>query len=94
MYKILRIISCIVAVALTAACPFVFLYAGNTPGIICIGAILVCFFAMLTFKKFQEDKEGIKDEKPLVGDYITGKVPLPKNDETEKESVDDASHQS
>lgn len=94
MYKILRIISCILAVALVASCPFVFLYAGNTPGIVCIGAILVCFFAMLTFKKFQEDKEGTNDEKPLVGDYITGRIPLPKDDDAKTENADDTGHQS
>ena len=59
MYKKLRIICSIVAALLTAACPFIFLYAGNNWGICSIGGILVFFFMMLTFKKLQEEKEGV-----------------------------------
>lgn len=86
MYKKLRIICSIVAALLTAACPFIFLYAGNNWGICSIGGILVFFFMMLTFKKLQEEKEGVKEDKPQVGDYITGKVPLEDSEEEETET--------
>lgn len=84
MYKKLRIICSIVAALLAAACPFIFLYVGNSWGICSIVGILTFFGLTITFKRFQEEKEGTSEsEAPKTGDYITGKV---SNDENEPDN--------
>lgn len=74
MYKILRIIFCILAVALAAACIFVFVFAGWLWGAL----LLVCAFVsgalMVTFKQLQEKEELKKNPPSPEGDFITGKI--------------------
>lgn len=57
MYKILRIVCCIIAALFIAACPFVFIYAGNVWGI--CDLLVAVIFAVLTFlfRSFSHDEE-------------------------------------
>lgn len=57
VFKILRIICCIVAVLAVAACVFVFVYAGTVWGIISIVGAAAFFALTVLFKKLQEDEE-------------------------------------
>lgn len=74
MFKILRIIFCILTVALAAACIFVLIFAGWLWGAL----LLVCAFVfgalMVTFKQLQEREELKKNPPPPEGDFITGGV--------------------
>lgn len=72
MYKILRIVCCVVSAMLLAACVFIFIFCGMAWGIICLLAA-ACFFGLtLFFKDRQEKREG-KDAPAPHGDFITGK---------------------
>lgn len=72
-YLILRIIFCILAVALCAAAVFVFVYL-DWWGMACVIGAAVCAALMLLFKRLQTDEEN-KDNPPApVGDFITGPV--------------------
>lgn len=57
MYKVLRIIFCVISALCIAACPFVFIHAGVVWGICDVVASVT--FAVLTilFRNFQRDKE-------------------------------------
>ena len=57
MFKILRIISCIISALCLAACVFVFIYAGMAWGICTVVGALTFFALTVTFKRFQEDEE-------------------------------------
>ncbi|MGN0805535.1 MAG: hypothetical protein ACI4MC_00730 [Candidatus Coproplasma sp.] len=57
MFKILRIISCIIAALCVAACVFVFIYAGVIWGICTLLGALVFFALTVLFKRYQEDGE-------------------------------------
>lgn len=84
MFKKLRIICSIIAALLAAACPFLFLYAGNSWGICSVVGVLTFFGLTVTFKKSQEEKEGTSEnEAPKTGDYITGKI---ESDEDEPDN--------
>lgn len=74
MYKILRIIFCVAAVALAAAAIFVFIYAGWLWGFATVMVAAVCGGLMATFKMLQEKKERLNNPPPPVGDFIYGKV--------------------
>ncbi len=83
MYKILRIIFCVAAVALAAAAIFVFIYAGWLWGLATVMLAAVCGGLMATFKMLQEKKERLANPPPPVGDFIYGKVNKPETDKTE-----------
>lgn len=74
MYKILRILFCVLTVALAAAAVFVFIFAGWLWGAL----VLVCAFVfgalMVTFKQLQEREEARKNPPPPAGDFITGRA--------------------
>lgn len=74
MYKILRIIFCILAVALAAAAIFVFVYADWVWGALVVMLALVFGALMVTFKQLQEKEERRKNPPPPEGDFITGKI--------------------
>ncbi|MGN0823735.1 MAG: hypothetical protein ACI4MB_01555 [Candidatus Coproplasma sp.] len=57
MFKIFRIISCIIAAICVAACVFVFIYAGVVWGICTILGAVVFFALTVLFKHYQEDSE-------------------------------------
>ena len=57
MFKILRIISCIIAALCAAACVFVFIYAGVVWGICTLLGAVVFFALTVLFKHYQEDSE-------------------------------------
>lgn len=73
LYLILRIVFCILAVALCAAAVFVFVYL-DWWGMACVIGAAVCAALMLLFKRLQTHEEN-KDNPPApVGDFITGPV--------------------
>ncbi len=74
MYKILRILFCILTVILAAVMIFVFIYAGWKWGVLLLAAAFVCGALMVTFKQLQEKEERKKNPPPAQGDFITGKV--------------------
>ncbi|MGN1103349.1 MAG: hypothetical protein ACI4QI_00590 [Candidatus Coproplasma sp.] len=57
MFKVLRIISCIIAAVCCAACVFVFIYAGVVWGICTLLGAVVFFVLTILFKRLQEDGE-------------------------------------
>ncbi len=61
MYKILRIICCVICALLVAACVFVFVYLGVVWGISTIVAAVTFFALTLLFKNLQEDRDKKKD---------------------------------
>ncbi len=74
MYKILRILFCILAVAMAAAAVFVFIYAGWLWGGLVVLLAFVFGALMVTFKQLQEKEELKKNPPPPKGDFITGKI--------------------
>ncbi|MDE5722333.1 MAG: hypothetical protein K2I30_06335 [Clostridia bacterium] len=74
MYKKLRIVFCIIAVAFAAAAIFVFIYAGWLWGLATVMLAAVCGGLMATFKMLQKKKERLANPPPPVGDFIYGKV--------------------
>lgn len=73
MYRIFRIISCVLAAAGAAATVFVFIYC-DWWGFLALGLTLAFAGLMLLFKNLQEREELKKNPPPPVGDFITGKV--------------------
>ena len=57
MYKILRIICCIIAALILAACIFIFVYLGVIWGICSVVAAAAFFALTILFKGLQEDYE-------------------------------------
>ena len=57
MFKILRIISCIISALCLAACVFVFIYADVVWGICTLVGAGTFFALTVMFKRFQEDEE-------------------------------------
>lgn len=81
MYKILRIIFCVLAVAAAAAAVFVFVYGDMIWGIATIAFCAFSALLMVVFKNLQIKEEMTKNPPPAAGDFITGKE---KKDEDEK----------
>ena len=81
MYKILRILFCILTVILAAAAIFVFVYAGWVWGAMVIALAFVFGALMVTFKQLQEKEERKKNPPPPQGDFIFGKVTDNNNDD-------------
>ena len=80
MYKIFRIIFCILAVLCAAVTIFIFTYFGWF-GAIPLGGALVFGGLMILFKNLQEKKE-LKENPPTpAGDFITGPVKTEVKDE-------------
>ena len=73
MYKILRIVFCILSVICVAATIFVFTYF-QWYGFIVLGGAIAFWLLMLLFKKLQEAKELKENPPPPEGDFITGPV--------------------
>ena len=73
MYKILRIVSCILAVLCAAVTIFIFTYF-EWFGLIPLGGAVVFGLLMVLFKNLQEAKERKDNPPPPEGDYITGAV--------------------
>lgn len=57
MYKILRIICCVISALLVTACVFVFVYFGIVWGVSTIIAAGIFFVLTILFKNLQQDKE-------------------------------------
>ncbi len=84
MYKILRILFCIIAALLAATAVFVFIYAGTLWGIAVVILAFVSGALMVTFKQLQEKQERKENPPPPQGDFIFGKAEDNGND-NEKE---------
>jgi len=82
MYKILRIISCIICALIIAAATFIFVYLGMLWGFVSLIFAAIFFGLMTFFKSKQEEEERKQNPPPLQGDFITGKVPT--DNESEK----------
>ncbi|MDE7265557.1 MAG: hypothetical protein K2N52_04715 [Clostridia bacterium] len=80
MYKILRIICCVIAVLFAAVAIFIFVYFGWQWGIAAVLVAAVFGALMVLFKQLQEKKERKENPPPPKGDFITGKVDPPKKD--------------
>ncbi|MDE7306576.1 MAG: hypothetical protein K2N33_04225 [Clostridia bacterium] len=74
MYKTLRIIFCVLAVALAAGAIFVFVYAGWVWGLATVLVAAAFGGLMILFKQLQDKKEKKQNPPPPVGDFISGKV--------------------
>lgn len=57
MYKVLRIICCIICALLLAACVFVFVYAGTVWGITALVGAAAFFALTMLFRSLQRDYE-------------------------------------
>ena len=82
MYKILRIVFCVLTVAIAAVAVFIFAYLGWLWGFFAVLVAGVCGALMVTFKMLQEKKERKENPPPPQGDFITGKVES-ENEKTE-----------
>ena len=80
-YMILRIVFCILAVALCAVAIFVFVYAGWQWGLLCVFAAVLFAGLMLVFRRLQSDKEQKENPPEPKGDFITG--PAHVNDDAD-----------
>lgn len=64
MYKILRIICCVIAALLLAACIFVFVYLGVIWGLCTVVGAAAFFALTILFKSLQEDYEKKNKSEP------------------------------
>jgi len=82
MYKILRIVFCVLAVACTAVTVFIFAFFGIW-GLIPLGGAVIFAGLMFVCKNAQTREEIKTNPLPPEGDFITGKVKAPENEEKE-----------
>lgn len=94
MYKILRIICCVISALLLAACVFIFVYLGTVWGIACLIGAAAFFALTILFKNLQEDeqiKKGLQDSaanKESADSNGEAAVPAEENyDSVEKEEL-------
>lgn len=80
MYKILRIIFCILAATGAAVTLFIFLFFGLW-GFLPLGATIIFAALMFVCKNAQTSEELKANPPPPQGDFITGKVNREKKDE-------------
>lgn len=73
MYKVLRIIFCILATAAAIVAVPVFIWY-EIWGLVPVGVCIVCTVLMMVFKNLQEKEELRKNPPEPKGDFITGKV--------------------
>ncbi len=73
MYKILRVIFCLLAVACAAVTIFIFIYFGMW-GFVPLGLGVIFALLMFASKNRQESDELKKNPPPPTGDFITGRV--------------------
>ncbi len=76
MFKILRIVCCVICALLLAACVFVFIYLGTVWGIADVIAAAAFFALTMLFKSLQEDYEKKHPEK-FSATTEESAVPLP-----------------
>lgn len=79
MYKTLRIVFCLLAVACAAVTIFIFVYFGWW-GCAPLGGAIAFAVLMFLCKRMQESEELKKNPPPPSGDFITGKVENNKNE--------------
>lgn len=80
MFKILRIVFCILAALAAAVTVMIFIFF-NLWGLLPLGLCIVFAVAMFFCKIKQEQEELKKNPPQPVGDFITGKV---KNEESQE----------
>lgn len=64
MYKVLRIICCVICALILAACIFIFVYLGPIWGICSVVAAAAFFALTILFKSLQEDYEKKNNPEP------------------------------
>lgn len=84
MYKALRILFCILAVACAAVTVFIFVYFTYW-GFVPLGGAFAFAGLMFLFKNKQERQELEDNPPPAEGDFITGKVKKDEGNENEKD---------
>lgn len=85
MYKILRIICCVISAAILAACVFLFVYLGTFWGLISLLCAAIFFALTLLFKGLQEDY----DKKHPYNDPAEPVEPAAPEAPEDKENTDD-----
>ena len=85
IFKVLRIIFCILTVILAAAVIFIFIYADIWWGIATLVLAFVFGALMATFKGLQEKEERKKNPPPPQGDFIFGKLSKDEDNTENKE---------
>lgn len=78
MYKVLRIVFCILATTAAAVAVPVFIWY-EIWGLAPVGACIVFTVLMMVFKNLQEKEELRKNPPEPKGDFITGKVKTDKD---------------
>lgn len=73
MYKILRIVFCLLAAACAAVTVFIFIYFGLW-GLLPLGLGVAFAALMFVCKSAQESEEKRLNPPPAEGDFITGKT--------------------
>lgn len=73
VYKVLRIICCLLAALSAAAALFIFVYLGWLWGIACVACAVGFSLLMILFKGLQERKDNKGKPKEEIGDFITPK---------------------
>ena len=73
MYKILRVVFCLLAVACADVTIFIFIYFGMW-GFVPLGLGVIFALLMFASKNRQESDELKKNPPPPTGDFITGRV--------------------
>ena len=80
MFKILRIICCVISALLLAGCVFIFVYLGNVWGIASIVGAGAFFALTILFKSLQEEKQA---KEALDKQTPPETEPTPSADETD-----------
>ncbi len=73
MYKVLRIIFCVISVLAAASAIFIFVYF-QFWGLAAVGVCVASAIGMILCKRAQEREELRKNPPPPEGDFITGRV--------------------
>lgn len=81
MFKVLRIVFCVLAAAAAAAAILVFVLLDWFWGIITVAACLLFTAGMFLCRNAQAREELKKNPPAPVGDFITGKVKIDDNEE-------------
>lgn len=80
MYKTLRIIFCLLAVACAAVTVFIFVFF-NLWGLVPLGGAVIFAALMFVCKRAQESEELKNNPPDAEGDFITGRVKNPDSED-------------
>lgn len=81
MYKILRIICCVICALILAACVFLFVYLGTFWGLISLLCAAIFFALTLLFKGLQEDYDKKHPHNDPAEPTVTTMTETPEDNE-------------